>query len=93
MGFDILTFLTKILGGLDVPGLDAKAAAWLTEKGAEYPDIKDRADALAAYLHDTLTQLAPELDPDKMRNTILGIARDIVSGDTGVDPGAWHGGV
>ena len=88
MSFDILTLLTKILGVVDVPGLDAKAAAWLSEKGAEYPDIKDRADALAAYLHDT--QLAPELDPDKMRNTLIGIARDIVSGDAGVDHSAWQ---
>lgn len=91
MGFDILTLLTKIRGWLDVPGLDAKAAAWLSEHGAEYPDIKDRADALAAYLHDTLTQLGPELDPAKMRHTLLGIARDVVSGDAGVDYGASHG--
>lgn len=91
MGFDILTFLTKILGGLDVPGLDQKAAAWLTDKGAEYPDIKDRADALAAFLSDTLTELAPELDPAKMRNTLIGIARDVVSGAAGVDHDAWRG--
>lgn len=92
MAFDIITFLTSIfVRGLNVPGLDEKATAWLAEKGAEYPDIKDRADALATYLHDTLTELAPELDPDKMRNTLIGIARDVVSGAAGVDHGAWHG--
>lgn len=91
MGFSLLTFLEKVLGFVSLPDLEAEATAWLSEHGEEYPDINDRADALAAFLSKTLKESAPELDPAKMKNTILGVARDVVSGDAGVDHDSWGG--
>lgn len=89
--FSLSSFLTMFLGGLDIPDISDQAAAWLKEKGAEYPDIKDRADALAVWLQQTIAEANPELEPEKMANTLKGIAQDIVSGTAGVDPGAHHG--
>lgn len=93
MAFDLLTFLGKFLSGFSVPDIGEKVQAWLEEKGAEYPDLKDRTAALAAWLEVTLADAEPELDPATAKNTLLGIASDIVHGVAGVDPGAWHGGV
>jgi len=91
MAFDLLTFLSRALGGFDVAGIDAKAQAWLTEKGSEYPDLKERADALAAWLGATLNEASPELDPEQMRGTLLGIAQDVVRGTSGVNYDSWRG--
>ena len=92
MAFDLLTFLSKVIGGLDMPNLEAKVQTWLDEKGSEYPDLKDRTEAHAAWISATLAEAEPELDPATMKNTILGVAADIVHGTAGVDPGAWQGG-
>jgi len=90
--FDLLTFLSHIFGGLDIPGIEEKAIAWLKEEGAEYPDIQSRTDALEAWLRKTISEAEPELDPATMANTIKGIAADIAHGTVGVDPKAWLGG-
>ena len=89
MGFDLLEFVAGMLGGLNLDDISAKASAWLREKGAEYPDIKDRTDALEAYLKGTLIESTPNLDPARLANTIKGIASDIVNGTAGVDPDSW----
>ena len=92
MAFDLLKFFSTIFGGLNIPGIQEKAIAWLRAEGAEYPDLQARTDALAAWLTTTLAEASPELDPATMANTIKGIASDIVHGTAGVDPGAWQGG-
>lgn len=92
MAFDLLTFLARALGGFEVSGIEAKTSAWLAEKGDEYPDLKSRTDALAAWLGATLEESLPELDPATMKNTLAGIAADVVHGTAGVDPGSWQGG-
>lgn len=91
MGFDLLKFLTGMLGGLDVGAISTLANEWLLEKGKEYPDLKGRTDALAAYLGETLAETTPTLDPAQLANTIKGIAADIVGGTAGVDPDSWGG--
>lgn len=90
MSFNILGFLTGFLSGLDIPHIESSAVAWLETKGAEYPDLKDRTDAFAAWLQTTIAEAAPELDPATMANTLKGIAEDIVHGAAGVDPQAGH---
>jgi hypothetical protein len=90
--FDILTFLSHIFGGLNVPGIEERAVAWLKEEGAEYPDVQSQTDALAAWITKTLTEANPELDPATMANTIKGAASDIIHRTAGVDPEAWLGG-
>jgi hypothetical protein len=91
MAFDLLKFLSAIFGGLNIPGIEEKALAWLKEKGTQYPDLEQRTEALADWLTVTLKEASPELDPATMRNTIDGVAADIVHGTAGVDPGAWQG--
>jgi truncated hemoglobin YjbI len=93
MGFDLLDFLTRMLGGLDVEAISTAATDWLREKGAQYPDLKERADALAAHLTQTLEEVAPSLDPTKLAGTIKGIAQDIVNGTAGLDNDSWMGSV
>lgn len=90
MSFNLLGFLTAFLGGLDIPHVERNAVGWLETKGAEYPDLKERADALAAWLGTTISEAAPELDPASMANTLKGIAADVVHGAAGVDPQAGH---
>ena len=92
MAFDLFSFLSKLLSGLAVGGLDARVLDWLNQKGQEYPDLKDRTDALAAFITQVVTEATPELDPATMANTIKGIAADIVHGQAGVDPASWQGG-
>jgi hypothetical protein len=92
MAFDLLSFLSTVFGGLNLPGIQDKVVAWLKEEGEEYPDLQEKADALAAWLATTLAEIAPELDPATLMNTIEGIATDIVRGASGVDPDAWQGG-
>lgn len=93
MGFDLLEFVTKMIGGLDVEEISARATAWLRDKGAKYPDLNDRALALETYLKETLAETAPSLDPAALVNTIKGIAADIVHGTAGVDNDSWLGSV
>jgi hypothetical protein len=84
---NLLSFLTKVLGGLDIPGIEEKAVSWLKEKGVEYPDLRERADAFASWLSATISEA--ELDPATMKDTLWGIASDVVHGTAGVDPEAW----
>jgi len=92
MGFDLLKFLSNVLGGINTTEIGGEITAWLRDKGAEYPDLQDRTDALEAWILKTLSETAPELDQATMANTVKGIAKDIVIGTAGVDPGAFHGG-
>lgn len=92
MGFELLSFLGMFLGGLNIPDIENRAVEWLKQKGAEYPDLSTRADALAAWLSQTIAEAQPGLDPVSMANTLRGVAQDIVNGASGVDPGAHHGG-
>lgn len=89
--FDLLTFLEKMLGGLDVPDIGLRASAWLKEKGDEYPDLRSRTDALAAWLAATIAEAEPELDPAQMRDTLWGIASDVVNGTAGISKSSWKG--
>ena len=73
MGFKLLEFLTVMFGGLGVPGIQEKMIGWLKEKGAEYPDVQDRTDALASWITGVLAEAAPNLEPSAMRDTIQGI--------------------
>lgn len=93
MAFNLLQFLGLIFGGLNVPGIQEKITAWLAAEGAQYPDLRTRTDALAAWLAKTLSEAAPNLDPVAMKDSLWGIASDIVHGTSGVDPDAWRGGV
>jgi hypothetical protein len=90
MSFNLLQFLSMFLGGLKIDGIEQAAVTWLKEKGANYPDLSSRADALAAWLHTTIAESTSELDPSKMAFTLRGIAADVVSGAAGVDHKAGH---
>ncbi len=88
MSFNLGTFLATWFAGI---GIDAEAAkAKLAEIAAQYPDAELQIAALSSWLE---IQLAPTHDVEGMRNTILGIARDIVQGTAGQDPSAWSGSV
>jgi len=89
---DILTFFSRLLGGLDIPGIESRAVSWLKEQGSKYPDLAERADALATWLQTTIAEATPGLAQEAITNTAKGIATDIVNGTAGVDPGAWQGG-
>jgi len=91
--FDLLSFFTRLLGGLNISGLEAQAVSWLKEQGAKYPDLAERTDALAIWLQTTIAEATPGLAPEAIANTAKGIATDIVNGTAGVDPDAWQGGV
>jgi hypothetical protein len=91
MGFSALLFLTKILGGLNLPGLPEKVLAKLAEIQREFPDIKVQIDKLAEFIAaEVAPALADATNPGQILATIYGIARDLVTGTTGVDPGAWQ---
>jgi len=90
--FELATFLTRMLGGLDVPGIQEQVVTWLKEKGAEYPDLKDRTDALASFIAGTIVSAGAAMDPLTMSATIKGIAEDIVNGTNGVNYDNWGGG-
>ena len=86
--FDFLTFLSTWLAGikLDQAAIQKK----LDELAVQYPDAAERAKALATWLEQLL---APVTDVAALRNTLQGIAQDIVSGKAGVDPNAGAGSV
>lgn len=90
--FDLLSFLTRVLGGFGIPGIEETVLNWLHEKGDDYPDLRERTDALAIWLETTLAESAPNLEPETMRNTLKGIAADVIYGNAGVDPKSWMGG-
>ena len=89
--FDLLKFLQAVLGGFSIPGIEDRAVAWLKEKGDEYPDLRSRTDALAAWLQETLAESEAGLDPTAMRDTLYGIASDVVHGTAGVSRTSWQG--
>lgn len=88
--FNLLKFLAAALGGFGVNGIEAAAMAKLKEIAAGSPEFQDQINQLADWIS---LQLAPTHDVTKMRNTILGIATDIVYGTAGKDPSAWLGSV
>jgi hypothetical protein len=93
MNFDLLAFLKTVLGGLNVNDIETRVLAWLKDAEAKYPDLRDRVDALVAWLTSTLAEVIPALVLTSMKDTIWGIASDIIHGTAGVDPKSWEGGV
>jgi len=88
MAFSIDETLKRILAELGIA--EAAAIAKLEEVIKNYPDIAGQVGAL----RDLLLSLASgTLDPAKIRNTLEGVAKDLLTGRTGVDPGAWTGSV
>ena len=90
MSFNLLDFLARALGGLNISGIEARVQAWLETQGQEYPDLKERTAALAAWLKEVVAE--SDFDPGTMRDTLYGVASDIIRGMSGVDHGAWQGG-
>jgi len=90
VAFDLLKFLTMVLGGFGIAGLEAEAQKQLEKIKADYPDVSDQVSALESWLTD---KLAGTTDVAKMTATIRGIAMDIVNGTAGIDPQAWQGSV
>ena len=85
MAFTINDLLAKILSGW---GLDlSKVLAQAEAVKAKYPDLTDRINAFEAWLS------AQVPDSVSVANTIKGIAADIISGASGVDPKAWRASV
>ena len=89
--FDIVSFLTPFFSGHGVPHLAAEADKWFAEKGQDYPDLRDRTEALAAFLRGEVEKAG--LDAAKMKDTLWGLASDVSNGRGGVDKQAWQGGV
>lgn len=87
--FDLFMFLNVFLGGFNVPELGSKVSAWLAAEGERYPDLKDRTDALSAWLVTVLSEAEPNMNPAAMKATVLTIAKSIVQGTAGIDPDAW----
>ena len=69
--------------GIDV----AQAGEELKEYQARYPDQAERIAAVEAFIRAHAT---PEVIA-ALPATVAGIAKDIATGQTGVDPGAWAG--
>lgn len=90
MAFDLTKFLTQVLGGMGIAGLEVEAQGKLAEIKQKYPDVGAQVDALHAWLTE---RLAGVTDVAKMANTLKGIATDIVTGAAGIDPKAWQGSV
>ena len=78
--------LRKIVELLGIP--QEKALAELKALAVKYPDQAERAQAIEDYIRSYAT---PALDPVALQATLAGIAKDIASGQTGVDPDAWAG--
>jgi len=91
VAFNIFTFLSTLLGGLDVPDLETKVVAWLENEAAKFPDLTARIKALEEWITAELEAVIPQLVLSTMKNTIFGIATDIIHGTATVDPGAWKG--
>lgn len=86
--FDLVKFLSTWMSGV---GLDHEAVkAKLAELAVQFPDLEQRTIEMAAWLEQAL---APVHDVEGMKNTILGIAQDLVHGTSGQDPNAWSGSV
>jgi len=91
MGFDILSLLSKLLGGIDTDSLESRGQEWLDVHGAEYPDAAALKQALSEFIATELAAAKPGLDPETIKDTIYGVASDILRGNAGVDPNAHHG--
>ena len=88
MPFALNDFFVKLLSGWGI-AVDAALAEAERIKG-QFPDLAPRIDAFEAWLRE---KAGPALDPVKMAGTLRGVATDIMSGVSGVDPGAWRGSV
>lgn len=87
MPFTIFGILAKFLGAIGAPeGLLDDVKVWLEKAKTEFPDAEQRITALTAKLQEIL---GPYLDPATTTATLAGIARDLVTGTTGVDQQAW----
>lgn len=78
--------LKKLLEAVGVA--PEKATAELKEIALKYPEGAERAAAIEALIAGYAVPALADLP-----NTIKGIAQDISSGMTGVDPDAWAGSV
>lgn len=67
-----------------------KAIAELKDFAAKHPDEAERAAAIEAFIR---ANASPAIDPATLAATIAGIAKDVASGQTGIDPDAWAGSV
>ena len=89
--FDLLSLIQKLIGGVDAAAINARATEWLSVNSTNYPDTKSLSDGLASFLTAELLAADPELSAEKLRDTIYGVASDIIRGKAGVDPNAHHG--
>lgn len=78
--------LKKLLEAVGVA--PEKAIAELKELAAKYPEGAEREAAIEALI---TSYAVPALEG--LPNTVAGIAKDISSGMTGVDPDAWAGSI
>jgi hypothetical protein len=82
-----LTLASVFAQILTALGIDVKAVEdFLARSAAQFPDLKSRTDALAAFLESQVTNL-----PVNVAATLKGLAADIAAGVSGVDPNAWKG--
>lgn len=88
MLFDISKFIALWFVGAGIA--EARVVAKLKELAAQIPDLRARIDALAAWISTTL---APTHNVNAMKDTIWGIASDLVHGTAGTDPDSWGGSV
>jgi hypothetical protein len=84
----IKDLLLKLLGPFGLGYLVDELVAFLAGIAGQYPDTAAYEAAIVAWLKE---KLGPVMDVEACLNTLKGIALDIASGMTGVDPGAWKG--
>lgn len=89
--FDLLTFISKLLGGLDLDSIEAAGKDWLATQGQNYPDLNDKAEAASLFLSAKLAEAKPELDPAKIAETVKTLIPELLKGETGIDPDSHHG--
>ncbi|HKQ59270.1 MAG TPA: hypothetical protein VJY35_15515 [Candidatus Eisenbacteria bacterium] len=79
--------LKKVLEALGIA--DDGLIDEIKERAAGLP-VEERVAAIEALIRE---KVSPEIDPAKLAATITGIARDVMTGVTEIDPDAWAGGV
>ena len=85
MAYTIDGAIAKILEGWGLVLTDVLAE--LARVKASFPDLNDRISAFEQWL------ISKVPNAEKLKNTLRGIAADLVSGASGVDADAWRGSV